>query len=322
MAAYEDPLAEELKCPICTDFLNDPKALHCLHRFCRDCLKNHIQGRTNCGSSSVSCPVCRQESRVSGVISVDSFVTDVGVRNVVQALKKKREDMILCDSHTGNPVVLYCRSCQKAICHVCSGIYHRGCEGVVSLQTFATEERNHVTRLLEELKTKIGTLEKANEDLKHKTEVVETRRHVEIQTVRRRFAKVHYLLNLRQEQLINEIDKEFGKAKKRYQSEEGRLRDAIRYIENSLTKTDIQLFYQHCQRRCRPVDFKFDKPIDVTFDKKIIYLMKKKLSDIELLLTPPESRPPKASPVVSRKRTCSPVPNYIVVPKVAKPSSP
>ncbi|XP_046547694.1 putative tripartite motif-containing protein 75 [Haliotis rubra] len=240
-----------------------------------------------------------------------TFVTDVGVRNVVQALKKTREDIFLCDTHTGNPVVLYCKSCEVKLCHVCSGVDHRGCEGVVSLQSVAAEERKHVTGLLVKLKTKTGSLEKQSEGLKHETEMLKKRRHEEIEAASERFGKVRQILSRREEQLINEIEKEFGKTKKGYQLLVESLRDEIRatteaekYIENSLPKSDIQLFNQNCQRRCRPIAFKMDKTSDISFDKKVKSLMKQtKLSDIELLLTQQESVPPTASPSISKKRT-------------------
>ncbi|XP_046368493.2 E3 ubiquitin-protein ligase TRIM13-like [Haliotis rufescens] len=313
MADHEDPLVEDLTCPICMDLLTDPKALHCLHRFCRECLNRHIQIRTVSGSSSVSCPVCRWESRPShaGPINVDSFATDVGVRNLVQALKKKSEDTVLCESHTGNPVVLYCRGCKVKICHVCAGIDHRGCEGVVSLQSEAAEERKRVTGLLGKLKTTRVSLDVAGQELKSGIESLEKSRDKAVESTIERFQEVRQKLNELQDTYKNEIDSEFAIARKGYESEQKLLSveyktvtDAVKDIENSLNKTDIQLLNENCTGRNCLNTFTFDQTINKRFDMKVAFLMKKntKLSDIKkLLLTQTEPIRPKATPSISRK---------------------
>ncbi|XP_071096160.1 tripartite motif-containing protein 12A-like [Haliotis cracherodii] len=312
MADHEDPFVEDLTCPICMDLLDDPKALHCLHRFCRGCLARHIQIRTVFGSSSVSCPVCRWESRPSHAdpINVDSFATDVGVRNLVQALKKKREDTVLCESHAGNPVVLYCRGCKVKICHVCSGIDHRRCKGVVSLQSEAAEARKRMTGLLEKLKTTKVSLELEGQQLKSGLQSLKKSSDKATESTIVRFQEVRQKLNELQDMYKNEIDSEFAIARKGYASEEKLLSveyktvtDAVKDIENSLNKTDIQLLNENCSGRNCLKTFTFDQTINKRFHRKVACLMKNtQLSDIKFLLTQTESIRPKATPSISRKR--------------------
>ena len=61
LSAIRGKLAEQLTCPVCLEDYKDPRALQCLHTFCRGCLEG-LAERVSPEDElfSVSCPVCRK----------------------------------------------------------------------------------------------------------------------------------------------------------------------------------------------------------------------------------------------------------------------
>ena len=57
---------ELLKCPLCLDIFDTPRALACLHTFCEPCLKFYIQDAKSSARDgkleSVVCPICKKPS--------------------------------------------------------------------------------------------------------------------------------------------------------------------------------------------------------------------------------------------------------------------
>ena len=56
MDCIKQKLDEQLTCPICLDRYRSPKALPCLHTFCKECVKqifDHVK-------QEVKCPECRK----------------------------------------------------------------------------------------------------------------------------------------------------------------------------------------------------------------------------------------------------------------------
>ena len=44
---FEAQLEERLKCPVCLEMLNEPRALPCLHTFCTSCLEKVVRELQN-----------------------------------------------------------------------------------------------------------------------------------------------------------------------------------------------------------------------------------------------------------------------------------
>ena len=51
-----------LKCGVCLDAYNDPRALRCQHGFCLQCLERLVASRED--KSTIVCPTCRKKSKV------------------------------------------------------------------------------------------------------------------------------------------------------------------------------------------------------------------------------------------------------------------
>ncbi|XP_046355990.2 E3 ubiquitin-protein ligase TRIM58-like isoform X2 [Haliotis rufescens] len=58
--AQEDPLTQDLNCPICLEPMHEPVTLSdCHHSFCRRCLQQSIQGALGTDRDPYVCPQCR-----------------------------------------------------------------------------------------------------------------------------------------------------------------------------------------------------------------------------------------------------------------------
>ncbi|XP_038064706.1 uncharacterized protein LOC119735086, partial [Patiria miniata] len=64
-------LGEELQCPLCIDYYEDPVALLCQHSFCRGCIRRAVRPRRG-EAQEVECPLCRVKTQLVG--SADTCV--------------------------------------------------------------------------------------------------------------------------------------------------------------------------------------------------------------------------------------------------------
>ena len=63
MATSKDDLAEYLECGICLEKFEEPKVLSCQHLYCKKCLERLVT-RDDQGAYEITCPECRQKSKV------------------------------------------------------------------------------------------------------------------------------------------------------------------------------------------------------------------------------------------------------------------
>ena len=76
-------LAEGLSCPVCYEYLDDPKILTCGHTICKKCLDDIYRSEL---SRELTCPMCRHVTPVPrGKIS--KLPTNITVKSLVEDLK-------------------------------------------------------------------------------------------------------------------------------------------------------------------------------------------------------------------------------------------
>lgn len=76
------------ECGICTDELNIPKSLPCLHNFCQDCLLKYFKINDISDDQVFSCPVCRADTVVPGG-GARTFPTNF----LIETLRKRRSSL-------------------------------------------------------------------------------------------------------------------------------------------------------------------------------------------------------------------------------------
>ena len=61
--AGPEKVNEHLNCAVCMNQFKEPKVLPCLHTYCKGCLENLV--RIKGPDYVITCPQCRQETKVS-----------------------------------------------------------------------------------------------------------------------------------------------------------------------------------------------------------------------------------------------------------------
>ncbi|PRP76512.1 hypothetical protein PROFUN_15063 [Planoprotostelium fungivorum] len=109
-------LAEEVKCSICLGYLSQPVALHCLHSFCLDCIKEYAS--TNC----ISCPLCRKQSPLDER-GVEGLKQNSSLANIIDKLRSSQATR-LCGECEEVVCSVYCVECGNFLCEDCERRTH------------------------------------------------------------------------------------------------------------------------------------------------------------------------------------------------------
>ena len=145
--AHVDPLQDLTRCSICLSEFRDPKALPCLHGFCKNCLESLVsQTRTSRGT--IQCPICRQVCKVpnGGVSKLPTFHLLVTIQDALKSRESKDTPSTInkCEIHRDHILLLYCRQCKVRICIKCIYPQHR-CHEITNGEEGETEDTNGVS---------------------------------------------------------------------------------------------------------------------------------------------------------------------------------
>ena len=104
-----------LNCPICLDSYTDPRALPCLHTYCKKCIDNLSTGGKK-GTRNVKCPECRQVCQI-GKEGASSLPKAFHVHNLQEIFQEAltNEPHPECSRHR-KIKNLFCERCQVLVC--------------------------------------------------------------------------------------------------------------------------------------------------------------------------------------------------------------
>lgn len=113
-----------LLCSICTELLNEPKQLPCLHRYCRDCLLTFItESRKESRDTKIKCPMCRQTCTIPKDLA-DGFKTDFHMKSIIEFIQLQKtfekgelKRCISCEQTKSAKA--YCFKCKHFLCDKC-----------------------------------------------------------------------------------------------------------------------------------------------------------------------------------------------------------
>ena len=104
-------LEKQVQCPICLETYRDPKALGCLHAYCRECIQQLLLQQQK--DQEVECPQCRSVIAVAGndPSSLPTVFFINGLIEVCEILKNAESNEIACQSCSEAKATSFCHTC-------------------------------------------------------------------------------------------------------------------------------------------------------------------------------------------------------------------
>ena len=138
-------LEKQLQCAICLETYRDPKALACLHVYCRECIQQLLLGQQR--DQEVECPQCRSVGPVAGndASSLPTMFFINGLIEVRDIMKQAESNEIPCQNCSDAKATSFCHTC-GFICTSCDNAHRK-------MKVFA----GHETLLISEMREKVLT---------------------------------------------------------------------------------------------------------------------------------------------------------------------
>ena len=112
-----EDLGEEITCPICQEYFQEPKILPCLHYYCKECIRNLARRH-----HPFPCPECRRNTTLPQN-DPDQLPTAFFVNRMkeVHTKMEKADGKVkaMCELCSGEEAEAFCRQCTSFICANC-----------------------------------------------------------------------------------------------------------------------------------------------------------------------------------------------------------
>lgn len=227
------------QCPICLEEFIQPKALPCLHTFCKSCISEFILKSTTATDCFVvfNCPVCRKEIKLQSCPSDPAkYLQD---NHIIQSMKEAcLSKGQLCSIHNSKQADYVCTEHNQIVCYKCIIDSHRFCnvteiyEAVESKKKSITQVHNQLVVRKENMETsmyahrqeKKGILES---DIKCKDGV---KLYVD---------ELKNLISKLQSQILDDIEKNTKQMIKRVDKNLAETKTDMTYLKTILDEFDI-----------------------------------------------------------------------------------
>ncbi|XP_059570858.1 tripartite motif-containing protein 10 [Alligator mississippiensis] len=233
-------IQEEIKCPICLEYLTDPVTLECGHNFCRACIGDYCEKWEE--HESLECPVCRAK------IQKGNLRPNWQLANVVEGIKHLEfvpgvED--LCVSHK-KELSLFCEEDGAAVCVVCERSPEHSSHKVLLIEKASQKYKEQIQDELEFLREERKRLEGLRVSESQKQQEYQEMTKAERQKVVSEFKRLHQMLE-KQEQLLlarlAELEREIEKSQEETVT---RLSDKISHLNCLIREMESK-----CQQQSR-----------------------------------------------------------------------
>lgn len=154
----EKKLAKHLECPICLEKFKGPKMLPCQHSYCKKCLEGLVRGLGR-DDYEVTCPECRKITKIPGG-DISIFPSNFLINNLLslQDGNEPPKTEATCAKHDGEPLKLFCQTCEQPICRDCTIIDHHDHRYSFIKHLFVAEKEKTL-KLVQESRAAISALE-------------------------------------------------------------------------------------------------------------------------------------------------------------------
>ena len=196
-------LEEQLNCLICLGTYTVPKLLQCNHVFCRDCLV----GLARRNPQGLPCPTCRQVTPIppSGVAGLQSAFQTNQLLEILDQHEKVKQDILYCQQHQNQELVLYCETCEELICVQCTIQQHHTHEYNLIVEVFEKHKQEIMSSLnpAEQQQTLARkTLEKLDVRCR---EITDQQAALQAQ-IHKSSQQLHEIIDLREKELTDKLN--------------------------------------------------------------------------------------------------------------------
>ncbi|XP_077690067.1 zinc finger protein RFP-like isoform X3 [Eretmochelys imbricata] len=288
-----ESLRDELSCPICLEYFQEPVSIHCGHNFCRDCI-SQCWGESE---PNFSCPQCRETAQQRNFRPSRELARVIEIARGLsfQAAKGSGGERV-CERHQ-EALQLFCEEDETPICLVCDKSKAHRSHTVVPIEEAAQEYKEQFQTRLQALKEERENLlgwkltgEKRSSEYLGKTDA-------EREKIVSQFKQLHQFLEEEERLLLarlGELEKEIVKLQDenitKLSAEISHLSDLISEMEGKCQQPaseflqDIRSTLSRCEKG------QFQQPVEISpelekrlsdFSPKILVLKEtlKKLKD-------------------------------------------
>ena len=227
MAEALKKLEEQLKCAICLDTYTDPKLLHCLHVYCRECLVRLVV-RDQQGQLSLSCPSCRQATPIPsngpGVAGLQPAFQTNQLLEIWEDLKKAKDPVaqlekvdgdvknlippkkstLKCSEHDEEELKLYCETCSQLICFKCTIQKHHSHEYNLVSEVFE-KHKNKIELSLKPVEQHLTSVKRALTELDARCGEISDQRAAIEADIHSKVKRLYDILDARKTELIDNL---------------------------------------------------------------------------------------------------------------------
>ncbi|XP_071157708.1 uncharacterized protein [Mytilus edulis] len=229
------------QCPICLEDFIQPKALPCLHTFCKSCINEYIRKSTTLTDCFVvfNCPVCRKEVKLESCPSDPAkYLQD---NHMIQSMKETcLSKGKLCSIHNSKQADHVCTDHDQIVCYKCIIDSHRFC---------------NVTEIHEAIESKRQSITQVHNQLVVRKENMDTSMHVNREEkkgilesdikckdgVRLYVDELKNLITKLESQILNDIEKNTTQKIQRVDKNLAETNKERTYLKTILNEFDINL---------------------------------------------------------------------------------
>ncbi|KAL0964350.1 hypothetical protein UPYG_G00322660 [Umbra pygmaea] len=188
-------LEDELICPVCLEFFQDPVTLKCQHSFCHSCLETAWTQQ-----KQRECPVCKRRHSMG---LIQPTMSNIKLRNIVEAyLQEAKKGTIgetavcpvLCSMHE-KKYCFFCEECEEVVCAVCLETQLHAKHRHKPLKEEVQWRKEELTLLLHNLPGKLELdIKRAISSKEQAAQYIKTQAQITAGQIKSEFMKLHQFL--------------------------------------------------------------------------------------------------------------------------------
>ncbi|XP_060076200.1 E3 ubiquitin-protein ligase TRIM62-like [Ylistrum balloti] len=124
---------DQIVCTICLEIFEEPKALPCLHTFCKKCIAQHIVRKSSQNRrKEFPCPICRRQVSVPAHVRrnpeewAEHLENNHAMKSMIDSYKQTNKCLETCENHPEMELDFYCMEHDQPLCSLCCH-QHRQC---------------------------------------------------------------------------------------------------------------------------------------------------------------------------------------------------